>query len=568
MRTAWQRNAAREFSEAGWAKIAGIEMTQAARRTFGCGQRPAIRFFRLVRLLTFISLLVFAGVAFSTARSGAAWAAGSPTIYFTNDPGDGFSGFGGMLEVRPSGLNPAGEDGTWLIDDVKWSSWGGSVARGTGISSLNNCNPDCVRGKRSTAAAQITLSRIAEFDGREVYDCIKITSSVELDSFDTCLSGVSALPPPVTTPPATTGPPTVTGAASAGRTLSCSGGSVTVHATRVVYRWIREGKPIPGAASRLYRIREIDEGLTLTCDVTAYRGSVLVGTVVSRGVRVAVPRVSGCPAASGSLKALLRLLGATRAQALGAFAGSSSSGQENEDFFCLTPVGVLVGYPPAGLLSALPAGQRGRLAGRVIWISTSNGYYSILRVSPGTSLAAAGRFVKLIGPFEVGSNVWYLAQDGTYVVVLIVRGGVVEQVGIADWSLAGGRAGELALIKGLAAVYRESIDVSGPLQALDGYWAAIGADDFAGAFGYLVPGLIGSEAGFVSSEEHEHVHSAQFQGLVTSQSGANATIRIVSLITHDQQFGCRTWSGSYLMTHRASGWRIARANIEPRPCSG
>jgi hypothetical protein len=374
--------------------------------------------------------------------------------------------------------------------------------------------------------------------------------------------------PPVTTPPpATTGPPTVTGTASAGQALTCSGGSVTVHATRVLYRWVRQGTPIPGAASRLYRVREIDEGTTLTCDVTAYKGSVASATVASRGVYVSVPFVSGCPAASMSLKALLRLLGVTRAQVGDVFARSSSSGQEDEDFFCLTPVGVLVGYPPAGLLDSLPVGERARFGGRVVWISTSNAFYSILGVGPGTTLGTAGGLLKLIGPFDVGSNVWYLAQDGSYLVVLIVRGGVVVQVGIADWSLAGGRSGELAFLDGLETIYQQSVHVSGPLEALDGYWAAIGARNFAGAFGYEVPGLIGPEAGFVSSEQREHVLSAQFQGRVTSQSGTNATIQIVSLITHDEQYGCRTWSGSYHMSHRPDGWRIARANIQPRSCN-
>jgi hypothetical protein len=143
----------------------------------------------------------------------------------------------------------------------------------------------------------------------------------------------------------------------------------------------------------------------LVCDVTAYSGSTVVGTVVSRGVRVSVPFVAGCPAAKGSLTALLPLLGETRAHALKAFAGSSNIGQELDDFFCLTPVGVLVGYPPAGLLSSLPAAERGRFAGRVIWISTANAYYSILGVGPGTTVAAAGGLLKLSGPFQAGANV-------------------------------------------------------------------------------------------------------------------------------------------------------------------
>ena len=455
---------------------------------------------------------------------------------------------------------------------VSYSSYGGPTATGRGTVTYTACSAPCAKTYRHEPGT-FTLSDIQQCnDGRLYYTkAVPHAPGVPNNEGPWGIAPLLACTPaPPVSPlprPATTGPPTVTGTASAGGTLSCSGGSVTLHATRVVYRWVREGRPIPGAASRLYRVREVDEGLTITCDVTAYSGSMVIGAVATRGVRIGVPFVSGCPAASGSLKALLRLLGATRARVLGAFAGSSSSGQENEDFFCLTPVGLLVGYPPAGLLSSLTTGERGRLVGRVIWISTANGYYSILGVGPGTSLATAGGLLKLIGPFQVGSRVWYLAQDGSYVVVLIVRGGIVEQVGIADWSLAGGRAGELALIKGLAAIYHESIEVSGPLRALDGYWAAIGAHDFAGAFGHVVPGLVGSKASFVSSEQHEHVHSAQFQGRVTSQSETNATIRIVSLITHDQQFGCRTWSGSYLMTQRANGWLIARANIEPRPCT-
>jgi hypothetical protein len=84
--------------------------------------------------------------------------------------------------------------------------------------------------------------------------------------------------------------------------------------------------------------------------------------------------------------------------------------------------------------------------------------------------------------------------------------------------------------------------------------------------GFVVPGLIGSESGIVSSEQQEHVDSARFQGRVTSQSATSATIQIVSLITHDRQYGCRSWTGSYLMSLRAGRWLIARASITPGPC--
>ena len=373
---------------------------------------------------------------------------------------------------------------------------------------------------------------------------------------------------PVTiTGPVTTGPPTITGTARAGGILSCSGGSVTVHATSVVYQWVREGTPIPGAANRLYKVRKVDEGLMLTCLVTAYAGGVVTGTATSAGVSVAVPVVSGCPAATGALSQLARLLGRPRAEILRAFARNSSSGQDDEDSFCLTPFGVLVGYPTPGLLAALPAGERGTLTGRAVWISTANAFYSVLGVRPGTTIAAAaGAVPGLTGPFRVGLNVWYLAQEGSYVVVLIIRGGIVVQVGVADGSLAGGQGAEPAVVRGLETIYRQSTRVSGPLEALDAYWAAIGAHNFFGATRYVLPGVLGSTAAFVTSEQHEHVQSAQFQGSVTSRSGSGATVRVVSLITHDRQFGCRTWSGTYAMTHRGRGWLIARASLHPRRC--
>ena len=342
---------------------------------------------------------------------------------------------------------------------------------------------------------------------------------------------------------------------------------MTVGATRVVYQWVREGTPIPGAASRLYKVRKVDEGLTLTCVVTAYAGGVVTGTETSSGVAVAVPSVSGCPAATGTLNELARLLGRPRAEILRAFAHSSSSGQEDEDSFCLTPFGVLVGYPTPGLLAALPAGVRATLTGRAVWISTANAFYSVLGIRPGTPIAAAGALPGLTGPFSVGSNVWYLAQEGSYVVVLIVRGGIVVEVGIADGSLTGGQTAPPAVLKGLEAIYRQSLHVSGPLKALDAYWAAIGAHNFLGATRYVLPGVLGSTAAFVANEQHEHVQSAQFQGSVISSSGSSATVRVVSLITHDRQFGCRTWSGTYAMTNRAGGWLIARANLQHRPCT-
>lgn len=124
----------------------------------------------------------------------------------------------------------------------------------------------------------------------------------------------------------------------------------------------------------------------------------------------------------------------------------------------------------------------------------------------------------------------------------------------------------MALINALETIYQQSVHVSAPLQALDGYWLAISAHNFAGALRYVVPSVVGSAFRFVSSEHSEGVHSAQFQGRVISQRGSTATVRIVSLTTHNQRYSCRTWTGTYKLSRRGGRWLIQRANITPAPC--
>jgi alpha-tubulin suppressor-like RCC1 family protein len=142
----------------------------------------------------------------------------------------------------------------------------------------------------------------------------------------------------------------------------------------------------------------------------------------------------GCPSPTGHLSGrtlgALRL-GMTRTQAHGAFAHSSSRGRPYEEFFCLTPNGVRVGYASPKLIAALPRSERG-IAGRVVWVSTSNPYYSLDGVRPNTPLAAAARVLDLGSPLHIGLNDWYLAPAGAVTAVLKVRHGVVQEVGIAE----------------------------------------------------------------------------------------------------------------------------------------
>jgi hypothetical protein len=108
-----------------------------------------------------------------------------------------------------------------------------------------------------------------------------------------------------------------------------------------------------------------------------------------------------------------------------------------------------------------------------------------------------------------------------------------------------------------------------PLAALDGYWADIGAHNFADAYARLMPGAVEmTESQFIASERGAHISRVKFDGRVSSSSVSSATVDVVSLVTHDAQFGCRAWSGSYEMTYDERGWQIAHANLSPHPCSG
>jgi hypothetical protein len=265
-------------------------------------------------------------------------------------------------------------------------------------------------------------------------------TSTPAEQFTTSGSGIS--------PPVNTKLPVISGPAKAGGRLACSQGSWTNNPNRFSYEWSFDGTPIPGASDDTYTVQSIDEGLTLTCTVTAANAAGAGKPATSKGIAVPVPHVARCPAASGKLSGetlgLLRL-GMTRAQALHAFAHSSNRGKKYEDFFCLTPRGVRVGIASPKLVRTLPKSER-KLAGRVIWASTSSFYYSVQGVRCDATVAAAGKHLKLTGPFHIGKNDWYLAPNGTSTAVFKVRRGIIEEIGIGDKQLTSNHKAQVAFL--------------------------------------------------------------------------------------------------------------------------
>jgi hypothetical protein len=262
-------------------------------------------------------------------------------------------------------------------------------------------------------------------------------------------------PPAATTRqlPKNTAPPAISGIAGAHHTLACSQGSWSGSPTGFSYQWSRDGTPIQGATADTYAVQSSDEGLTLTCAVTASNSAGTGSAATSQGVVVTIPHVAHCPGATGTLSRQtlgLARLGMTRTQAHHRYSHSSNRGKRYQDFFCLTPIGVRVGYASPQLLKTLPRGARTRLRNRVIWIDTANGSYSLNGIRPGATVAAASAALKVGAAFHIGLNSWYFAPDGSSTALLKVRGDIVNEIGIAYKRITQGRKAQLAFITSFA----------------------------------------------------------------------------------------------------------------------
>ena len=349
-----------------------------------------------------------------------------------------------------------------VIDDADSASPTVSATTLSTGSSSEYDNPEAVAISPDGQYAYVTNYGLADGNGHGdtvtvIQGANTATPSVSPDTLSVGQGpyAVAVVPNVLTTsgppsPPAELTAPMVTGTPAAGQRLSCSTGSWSNDPTGFSYLWSRDQTPIQGATQAQYVTQASDEQLTLTCTVTAANAAGTSAPAISNGVVVPVPKVRGCPAATGGLAGemlgLVRL-GMTRSQARRAYSHSSNRGRSYEDFFCLTPIGVRVGYASPTLAKTLPHKLAKRLQGRVIWASTSSGYYSLDGVRPGATVQAARGRLKLAGPFAVGLNQWYLAPFGSATAVLKVRGAIVQEIGIGDKQLTVGRKAQLSFLR-------------------------------------------------------------------------------------------------------------------------
>ena len=240
----------------------------------------------------------------------------------------------------------------------------------------------------------------------------------------------------------------MTGSAKAGATLSCSRGGWNNNPTTFAYQWHRDGTSLAGFTGSTYRLGTLDEGTTLMCVVTASNAG-RQASAQSNAVKIPIPKVPLCPGATGSMTGTTIgqiALGMTRSRARYLYRQHSNRGKQYQDFFCLTPIGVRVGYASPILLDGLAQHERAIYQGRVVWASTSNPYYSLDGIRAGESITTASGVLGTEPPFHIGLNYWYLARKATYTAVLKVRGTVVQELGIADNALTKTRKTQSALM--------------------------------------------------------------------------------------------------------------------------
>lgn len=241
----------------------------------------------------------------------------------------------------------------------------------------------------------------------------------------------------VVIPPTNSSPPTITGTPTSGRSLTCLPGEWANLPTAFAYQWSEDGSPIAKANAATYAVTSVDEGTTIVCTVSA-TNSAGSASSSSAPLTIGVPKVEGCPAATGELvgsRLGLVKLGETRATEDRTFHEHSSHGKQYEDFFCLTPAGIRVGYGSPKLLKRLKSADRLKLENRVVWASTSNRRYAIDGVRPGEAIDAAASTLHTLPPLHIGLNYWYLAVGGQTSDVLKVRNGIVQEIGIANAAL-------------------------------------------------------------------------------------------------------------------------------------
>jgi hypothetical protein len=170
--------------------------------------------------LTWRTAAPFALAVFLALSSGAAARSSTSAaqIYFYANVGNPIGQNNPPL-VRPSRLIIF-LDGSWVIENLRWSGWGASVTHATGVGTVRR------NGTSRSVAAQLTVSRPTLLFGRQVYSCFRLTiPSTPAANLNDCIRRAGSLyiygPAGTTAAPATASPKTDVRFHTPSRNISC-----------------------------------------------------------------------------------------------------------------------------------------------------------------------------------------------------------------------------------------------------------------------------------------------------------------------------------------------------------
>jgi hypothetical protein len=86
------------------------------------------------------------------------------------------------LAVRPRSLELTA-DGTLSVERMQWTSWGGSIASGSGNALYHGCTPNCAAAPTHAAVVAVSLSDVRKCGGKQYYAgvTLRLTSGRLLD---------------------------------------------------------------------------------------------------------------------------------------------------------------------------------------------------------------------------------------------------------------------------------------------------------------------------------------------------------------------------------------------------
>ncbi|HEY5317687.1 MAG TPA: hypothetical protein VIJ20_06885, partial [Solirubrobacteraceae bacterium] len=288
-------------------------------------------------------------------------------------------------------------------------------------------------GSPVAGATSATYAVVAADQGHAL-TCTVTASNGSAEGSATSAAVSVPAPPTAVIAPIDIAPPAVHGTPTPGNVLSCSDGVWLESPTGYTYQWARNGATIAGATQSIYVVQITDEAATLTCAVTAVNAGGAGTPATSGGILVAKAGTLTCHKPTGKLggRSLGPLaLGFERTRARHTVTRYTKVGSNEDDFCLYGGFGIYAGYPSSKLLRTVSAGERGRLKGRIVLVLTSNLHYALNGARPGMALSAVAKRLHVGKVIRIGANSWYVAPGKTSRGVLRVRGGIIQEVGIA-----------------------------------------------------------------------------------------------------------------------------------------